>query len=178
LEKTNKSNREAITKNNQIFRQRMGTLNAENTQLKSNLETAQKETATITEERDSLKASAAAESATSEPLAEELERLRKEKVALEQALEEEKSKKPAQMPPPDTSDLESRLVCCFDYVYVAYSDCPPRPHLRRSETNLSQKRRNGRSTPKRRRSKQGRRTGRLKKWSSSRAVMMLLRRPR
>ncbi|KAH9974884.1 hypothetical protein BGW80DRAFT_1444514 [Lactifluus volemus] len=110
LEKTNKSNREAITKNNQIFRQRMGTLNAENTQLKSNLETAQKETATITEERDSLKASAAAESATSEPLAEELERLRKEKVSLEQALEEEKSKKPAQMPPPDTSDLESRLT--------------------------------------------------------------------
>ena len=156
----------------------MGTLNAENTQLKSNLEATQKETAAIAEERDALKASAATETTSSEPLVEELERLRKEKITLEQALEEEKSKKSAQIPAPDTSDLETRLVWWFNYVDVACSDCPPRPHLRRSETNLSQKRRNGRSNPKRRRSKQGRRTGKLKKWSSSRAAMKLLRRPR
>jgi hypothetical protein len=42
LEKNNKAHREAITKNNQIFRQRMGALGAENTQLKSNLEEARK----------------------------------------------------------------------------------------------------------------------------------------
>ena len=49
LEKTNKAHREAITKNNQIFRQRMGALGAENTQLKSNLEEAQKASVAITE---------------------------------------------------------------------------------------------------------------------------------
>ena len=97
-------------KNNQIFRQRMGNLGTENTQLKASLETAQKESAALAEERDALKASAAAEPASSEPLTEELERLREEKNALEQALEEEKSKKPPKTPQPDTSDLDSRLV--------------------------------------------------------------------
>jgi hypothetical protein len=98
-----------ITKNNQIFRQRMSNLAAENTQLKSDLETAQKKVTVISEERDTLKASPPAGS-TSEPLAEELERLRKEKNDLEQALQEEKSKQPAQTPIPGTSDLEARLV--------------------------------------------------------------------
>jgi nucleoprotein TPR len=107
----NKSHKEAIMKNNQIFRQRMGTLGAENTQLKASLEAAQKESAALAEERDALKASAAvAEPASSEPLTEELERLRKEKNALEQALGEEKSEKPPQTPQPDTSDLDARLV--------------------------------------------------------------------
>ena len=89
----------------------MNTLGTENTQLKSDLETARKEVATISEERDALKTSAPAES-TSGPLSEELEQLRQEKNALEQALQEEKSKQPAQAPNPDTSDLEARLVRC------------------------------------------------------------------
>ncbi|KAF8265884.1 hypothetical protein EI94DRAFT_1734451 [Lactarius quietus] len=115
LEKTNKAHREAITKNNQIFRQRMGALGAENTTLKTTLEEAQKASAAIAEERDALKASAttAEPPASSEPLlAEELERLRQEKTALEQALQEEKTKPPVQVPAPtpDTSDLESRLA--------------------------------------------------------------------
>jgi len=105
----NRAQKEAITKNNQIFRQRMSTLSAENTQLKSDLETAQKESATITEERDALKTSAPATS-TSEPLTKEVEQLRQEKTALEQALQEEKSKQPAQTSIPDTSDMEARLV--------------------------------------------------------------------
>jgi predicted nucleic acid-binding Zn-ribbon protein len=105
----NKQHKETITKNNQIFRQRMSALGAENSQLKSDLETARKEVATVSEERDALKTSAPAES-TSEPLSEELEQLRQEKNALEQALEEEKSKQPAQASNPDTSDLEARLV--------------------------------------------------------------------
>ncbi|KAI9435095.1 hypothetical protein H4582DRAFT_2080017 [Lactarius indigo] len=114
LERTNKAHKEAITKNNQIFRHRMGVLGAENTQLKSTLQEAQNESAAIAEERDALKAAATTgpPPATSEPLAEELERLRQEKAALEQALQEEKAKEPVQVPapPPDTSELESRLV--------------------------------------------------------------------
>lgn len=105
----NRAQKEAITKNNQIFRQRMGTLSAENAQLKSNLEAAQKESAALAEERDALKASATAEPA-SQPPAEEFERLRQEKDALEQALQEERSKKPVQASMPDTSDMEARLV--------------------------------------------------------------------
>lgn len=118
MEKTNKGHKEAIIKNNQIFRGRMSALGAENTQLKSNLEAARKESATIAEERDALKATATAEpAASSAPLAEELERVRQEKAALEQALQEEKAKQPVQAPAPtpDTSDLESRLVGCFSY---------------------------------------------------------------
>ena len=66
----------------------MGTLGAENTQLKSALGAAQKESAALPEERDALKAAApAAVEYTSTPFAEELERLRKEKRALEQALQ-------------------------------------------------------------------------------------------
>lgn len=114
LEATNKAHREAITKNNQIFRHRMGTLRDENTQLKSNLEEAQKESAAIAEERDALKATATAEppASSEQPLAEELERMRQEKTALEQALQEEKAKQLVQAPAPtpDTSDLESRLT--------------------------------------------------------------------
>ncbi|KAH9992148.1 hypothetical protein BJV77DRAFT_1067895 [Russula vinacea] len=109
LEKMNKAQKDAITKNNQIFRQRMGALGAENTQLKSNLEAAQKESAAISEERDALKASPPTES-TSASHAEELERLRREKVALEQALQAEKSKPPVQASISDTSDLEARLA--------------------------------------------------------------------
>ena len=83
MEKVNKQQKDAITKNNQIFRQRMSTLGAENTQLKSALEAAQKESAAISEERDALKSAApAAAESTSAPLAEEPERLRKEKRAL------------------------------------------------------------------------------------------------
>ena len=102
-------------KNNQIFRQRMGALGAENTQLKSNLEEARKESAAISEERDALKTATTTEPpASSEPLAQELEQLRQEKAALEQALQEEQEKQPVQVPAPtpDTSDLESRLVGC------------------------------------------------------------------
>lgn len=112
MEKVNKQQKDMITKNNQIFRQRMSTLGAENTQLKLTVEVAQKESAAISEERDALKAAApaAAESASA-PLTEELERLRTEKRALEQALQEEKSKPPVQTSAPDTSDLEARLVC-------------------------------------------------------------------
>ena len=110
LEKAHKSHRETIAKNNQIFRQRMSTLNAENTQLKSDLEASRKDVATISEERDALKASAPA-SSNSEPLTDELERLRQEKNALEQALQEEKSKQPAQTSIPASSDLEAQIVC-------------------------------------------------------------------
>ena len=111
MEKVTKHQKDAITKNNQIFRQRMSTLGAENTELKSSLEAARKESAAISEELDALKsaAPAAAESASA-PLTEELERLRKEKKALEQALQEEKSKPSVQGSVPDTSDLEARLV--------------------------------------------------------------------
>jgi len=105
----NRQHKETITKNNQIFRQRMSALGTENTQIKSDLETARKEVATISEERDALKTSAPAES-TSEPLSEELEQLRQEKNALEQALQEEKSRQPPQASNPDTSDLDARLV--------------------------------------------------------------------
>ena len=89
----------------------MGTLSAENTQLKAALEVAQKESAALPEERDALKAAApAAVEYTSAPFAEELERLRKEKRALEQALQEERSESPLQSPVPDAFDLEARLV--------------------------------------------------------------------
>jgi chromosome segregation ATPase len=114
-----RQNKENMTKNNQIFRQRMSSLGAENTQLKSDLEAARKEVATISEERDALKASAPAET-TSEPLAEELQRLRQEKNTLEQALQEEKSKQPAQTSVPDTSDVETRLVQRSPNRYVVY----------------------------------------------------------
>ena len=110
LEKAHKTQRETIGKNNQIFRQRMSTLNAENTQLKSDLEASQKDVATISEERDALKTSAPASSDPG-PLADELERLRQEKNALEQALQEEKSKQHAQTSVPASSDLEAQLVC-------------------------------------------------------------------
>jgi hypothetical protein len=114
MEKVNKQQKDAITKNNQIFRQRMSTLGAENTQLKSALEAAQKESAAISEERDSLKSAApAAAESTSAVLTEELDRLRKDKKALEQALHEEKSKPPVQVTVPNASDLEARLVCSF-----------------------------------------------------------------
>jgi hypothetical protein len=64
MEKVNKQQKDMITENNQIFRQRLSTLCAENTQLKSALEAAQKESAAISEERNALKvaARAAAES--------------------------------------------------------------------------------------------------------------------
>jgi predicted RNase H-like nuclease (RuvC/YqgF family) len=124
----NKTHRDAITKNNQIFRQRMSALGSENTQLKSALEAAQKESAAVSEERDALKASAPAES-TSAPLAEELERLRREKVVLEQALQEEKSKPPVQASNPDTSDLEARLVrTSLATQNVVCLTLPLRPH--------------------------------------------------
>ena len=58
----------------------MGALSTENTQLKSNLEEAQEASAAIAEERDALKAAAATTqpptSTSSEPLTEELERLK------------------------------------------------------------------------------------------------------
>ena len=111
MEKANKVQKDTITKNNQIFRQRMSTLGAENTQLKSALEVAQKESVALSEERDALKAAApAVAESTSALLTEELEQLRKEKVILEQALQEEKSKLPVQASVPDTSDLEARIV--------------------------------------------------------------------
>lgn len=111
MEKANKVQKDTITKNNQIFRQRMSTLGAENTQLKSALEVAQKESVALSEERDALKAAApAAAESTSALLTEELEQLRKEKAILEQALQEEKSKLPVQASVPDTSDLEARIV--------------------------------------------------------------------
>ena len=133
----NKAQKDAITKNNQIFRQRMGALGAENTQLKSNLEAAQKESAAISEERDVLKASPPTES-TSASHAEELERLRREKVALEQALQAEKSKPPVQASIPDTSDLEARLVRInLATQKVTWLTLPLRPRLQRSETNFS-----------------------------------------
>jgi transposase len=111
MEKVNKQHKNMITKNNQIFRQRMSTLGGENTQLKPALESAQKESAAISEERDALKAAApAAAESTSMPLTEELERLRKEKRALKQVLREEKSKSPVQGSVPDVSDPEARLV--------------------------------------------------------------------
>ena len=97
----------------------MGALGAENTQLKSNLEEARKESAAITEELDALKAAPTAEPPTSsEPLAEELERIRHEKTVLERTLQEEKEKQSIQAaaPTPDTSDLESRLVGCSSYL--------------------------------------------------------------
>jgi len=103
MEKANKHQKDMITKNNQIFRQRMNTLGAENTQLKSALEVAQKEC-------DALKVAApAATESTSAPLTEELEQLRKDKRALEQALQEERSKSAVQSSIPDI-DLEARLV--------------------------------------------------------------------
>ena len=110
MEKATRLQKETIAKNNQIFRQRMSNLNAENTQLKSDLEASRKDVATISEERDALKASAPTGS-TSEPLTSELEQLRQEKNALEQALQEEKSKQSAQTSYPAPSDLEARLVC-------------------------------------------------------------------
>lgn len=111
MEKANKVQKDTITKNNQIFRQRMSTLGAENTQLKSALEVAQKESVALSEERDALKAAApAVAESTSALLTEELEQLRKEKAILEQALQEEKSKLPVQASVPDTSDLEARIV--------------------------------------------------------------------
>ena len=111
MEKASKQQKDMITKNNQTFRQRMSTLGAENTRLKSALETAQKESAALSEERDALKVAApAAVESTSALVTEELERLRKEKRALEEALQEEKSKSPVQLSVPDVSDLEARLV--------------------------------------------------------------------
>ena len=74
--------------------------------------------ALIAEERDTLKVAATTESPiSSEPLVEELERLRHERTALEQALQKQKAKRSAQAPvrTPVTSDLESRLVRCFSY---------------------------------------------------------------
>lgn len=115
----------------------MGALGAENTQLKSTLEEAQKESAAIAEERDALKTTAA----TAEPqplLTEELERLRQEKATLEQALQEEKAKQPVQAPAPtpDTSDLESRLVGCFSlYNRRVFLTRGHRLLLRRNETS-------------------------------------------
>ncbi|KAH9992147.1 hypothetical protein BJV77DRAFT_1150250 [Russula vinacea] len=102
LEKMNKAQKDAITKNDQIFRQRMSALGAQNTQLKTNLEAAQKESATILEERDAFKASAPTESA-SVPHTEELERLRREKAALtqerDQFLAKRRHGKSPRMPP-------------------------------------------------------------------------------
>jgi len=51
-------------------------------------------------------------STSSEPQTEELEQLRQEKIALEQALQEEKAKPPVRVsaPTPNTSELESRLA--------------------------------------------------------------------
>jgi hypothetical protein len=106
----NRARRETIAKNNQTFRQRMSTLGAENTQLKLDLEAAHKESAAISEERDAFKAASALTGPASEQSTEELERLRQEKSALEQALQEEKSKQPAQIAAPDTSELEARIV--------------------------------------------------------------------
>lgn len=170
----NKAQKDAITKNNQIFRQRMSALGAENTQLKATLETAQKESAAISEERDALKASAPAESASAPPT-EELERLRREKTALEQALQEEKSKPSVQASIPDTSDLEARLVRIGPTTYdVACLTLPLRPHLHRSETDFSQKKVHGQS-PRRclQRQRPFRKTGKLKRRSLSRTAMKL-----
>jgi hypothetical protein len=94
MEKANKQQKDMITKNNQIFRQRMSTLGNENAQLKSDLQAAQ-ESAATSEERDALKTAApAVAESTSAPPTEELERLRKEKRSLEQALREIKSEVP------------------------------------------------------------------------------------
>jgi len=80
MQKVNKQQKDMITKNNQIFRQRMSTLGAENTQLKLALDTTQNESAAISEERDALKDAAPATTEfTSAPPTEELERLRREK---------------------------------------------------------------------------------------------------
>jgi hypothetical protein len=85
LEKWYKAHRATITKNNQIFRQRMSALAAKNTWLRSNFEETQKESAA--EKRDPLKDAANAKPLTSSVvLVEELEQLRQ---ALEQALLEE-----------------------------------------------------------------------------------------
>lgn len=154
----------------------MSTLNAENTQLKSDLEAAQKASAALSEERDVLKASASApveSTSVPGPLDEELERLREEKNALEQALQEEKSKQPVQTPAPDTSDLEARLVRWLcDSNGVCLTLCP-RPPLHRSEINFSQKRRSGKSPRKRRGPRLLRKAGKLKRRSLSRVAMKL-----
>ena len=141
----NKAQKDAITKNNQIFRQRLSALGAKNTQLKTNLEAAQKESATILEERDAFKASAPTES-SSVPHTEELERLRREKVALEQALQKEKSKPPVQASIPDASDLEVLLVrISLATQKVTCLTLLVRPLLHKSEINFSRKRRYGKS---------------------------------
>ena len=140
----NKAQKDAITKNNQIFWQRMSALGAKNTQLKTNLEAAQKESATILEERDAFKASAPTES-SSVPHTEELERLRREKVALEQALQKEKSKPPVQASIPDASDLEVLVRISLTTQKVTCLTLPVRPLLHKSEINFSRKRRYGKS---------------------------------
>jgi hypothetical protein len=187
LEKTNKSHREAITGNNRIFRQRMGALSTENAELKSNLEEAQKTSAAIAEERDALKAAAATAqpptSTSSEPQTEELERLRQEKVALEQALREEKAKPLVQAPAPitpDTSEHESRLVGCSSATssthFFSNQGLINRLLLRRNETSFSEKRRLGISPAPRLRKRKP--SGRAKRLILSRAVMKPFCRPR
>jgi hypothetical protein len=113
MEKVNKQQKDMFAKNNQIFRLLwMSTLGAESSQLKLALEVGQEESDAISEECDTLNAAdPEAVESTSAPLTKELGRLRREKRALEQALqEEEKSKSPLQASVPDTPDLEARLV--------------------------------------------------------------------
>ena len=162
----------------------MAALSTENTQLKSNLEEAQKASAAIAEERDALKAAVATAqpptSTSSEPLTEELERLRQEKVALEQALQEEKAKPPVQVPAPtpDTSELESRLVGCSSATSSTLSNqgLINRLLLRRNETSFSEKRRLGISPSPRRRKRKP--SGRVKRQISLKVVMKPFCRPR
>ncbi|KAI0260660.1 hypothetical protein BC834DRAFT_925773 [Gloeopeniophorella convolvens] len=109
LEKSHKAQRDMISKNNGIFRNKMNSLSGENTQLKASLEAAQKEAAAAAAERDAALV-AGAEAAPPQSSDGEVERLRQEKEALERALQEERAKASVQVPAPDTSELESRLA--------------------------------------------------------------------
>jgi hypothetical protein len=126
----------------------MNALGAENTWLETHKES------TIAEKRDALKTAATVELPTSSVLlAEELERLRQEKTALDQALQEEKAKRPVHAPVPTPDNVRSRVSPCgvlqrpnrCIFLTRAY-----RLLLRRSETSFSQKWRHG-HLPRRRR---------------------------
>ncbi|KAA1475643.1 hypothetical protein DENSPDRAFT_435671 [Dentipellis sp. KUC8613] len=89
----------------------MGIFNNEKSALATQLKDVEAQLKTVTAERDALKESAGSSTVVPQQASEELEKLRQEKAALEQALQDEKAKQPpAAAPAPDTTELDAKIA--------------------------------------------------------------------
>ena len=164
-----------------MFRQKLGQLNGdktrlttENTQLTKDLQALQTQLKALGAERDAIKAMPATDS--SQHIVQELEKIRKEKVALEQALQQEKAQKAESSS--GAAGQAALVVSSLSIWYRGMAVHPRRHLLPRSGIACLPKRRLGRQPPQRHRLEHHPRSGRPKRLSSSKLVTKLLHKRR